>query len=476
MHFRGIRSSIWLALACTAALALPASALGATPPSLTGPTSVPEGAGKATYTVDCGDTAPVPGTNTGPLTITVTDGPAPAATAGADYGEPTPPPPYACTVAADSFTVEVPITQDAVDEQDEQFTVTVSGVLAPSGQFNQAIVTKIADDDPVASITPLVRVLEGDTGASTAEVTITLSQPPIARTTIAYATEASSAIAGSDFTATTGTAVFQPGETTKTVAVPVRGDTAPEKVEAFYVNLISTDNGLLHATQKQAAVAIFDNDKAPVPTLSLPRGVAVREGARGTVNALFTVTLSSAAAERVQVAWKTANFTATLADYAAGSGTLVFEPGQTAKTISVNVKGDLRDEPHEAFVVVLSKPVGATLAAPKSFGIITDDDGPAMTIGRPKLRPRALVVALACPPSADLCRGRLSATAGRLKFGAASFEIAKGTTGKVRLKLSRKARAALRKRSRRVTFNLVAADRSGAERLSARTFRVRRLR
>jgi hypothetical protein len=478
MHFRGIRSSVWLALACGAALVLPATSVAA-PASVSGPASIPENAGKATYTVDCGTTpAVIPGPevpNVGTLTVTVTEGPAPAAKQGDDFGEPS-----ATTIPCSlGGTVEVPIVDDALDEPGERYTVRITGTLAaplgnpPNPAIDASFTTAIADDDvPDMSIIELVRVLEG----GTAQLTVSLSQVPAEAVTINYATENGSAVAGSDFRASSGQLAIPPGSQTGTISVPLLDDGAVEKAEGFYVNLSSPVNATLNPARTQAAIAVFDNDRAPVPAFSLPKGVAVREGDGGTVNVLFTVTLSGAAAERVQVAWRTANFTANLADYAAGKGTLVFEPGQTTKTISVNVKGDRRDEPDEAFGVVLEKPVGGTLGAAKSFGVITDDDGPAMTIGRPKLRPRALVLALACPPSADICRGRLTAAAGKLSFGAAAFEIAKGNGGRLKLKLPRKARAALRKRARRVRFTLTASDRSGAERITTRTFRIRRLR
>ena len=469
MLCRGICRPIWLALACAAALALPGTALAApvgTSVAASAPT-VGE-AMEVTFTIACGTFAPLDFASTGQLDYTLS-----GANEGADYA------PASGSVTcgpgpAATHAVTVDLLDDALDEPQETLTLTIAkGSLFTGEIAAPAANTKLVDDDmPGASIVPLVRVLEG----GTAQLTVSLSQVPAEATTISYATDSGSAAPGSDFTASSGQLVIPAGTQTGTISVPIVNDSAVEKVEGFYVNLSSPVNAVLDPAKTQAAIAVFDDDKAPVPTFSLPKGVAVREGDRGTVNALFMVTLSSAAAERVQVAWKTASFTANSADYAAGNGTLVFEPGQRTKTISVNVKGDRRDERDEAFGVVLSKPVGGTLGAAKSFGIVTDDDGPAMTIGRPKLRPRAVVLALGCPPSADLCRGRLTAAAGKLKFGSAAFEIAKGASGKVKLKLSRKARAALRKRARRVAFTLTASDRSGSERVTTRRFRVRRLR
>ena len=449
--------------------------------SVTGPAAVDESAGKATYTVTCGDApnplAPLPPPtvpNIGGLNVGITEGPAPATTADADHGAPSQTL-LTCSIATTSFTFDVPITNDTADEQNEKFTVTVGGALAPEGPVSQTFVTTITDDDPVASITPLVRVLEGDSTTPAAVLTVTLSAAPVIATTIDYATEASSASSGSDFTATSGQLVFAVGEQSKTISVPIVDDAETEKVEAFYLNLVSTNNGLLNPTQKQAAIAVFDNDKPAAPVFSLLKPVTVKEGDAGTINALFTVTLSNAATERTRVAWKTADFSATVGDYARRSGTLVFEPGQTSKTFSVDVRGDTRDEPNEAFVVALENPAGGTLGTAKAFGVITDDDGPAVRIGKPVRKGKSLVTLIECPESADLCKGRLAVTFGGKRAGGRNFQIAKGQGAEVRVKLSRKARRALRKKARRMKFKATTADSSGAQRTTTRKFRVRRI-
>ncbi len=46
-------------------------------------------------------------------------------------------------------------------------------------------------------------------------------------------------------------------------------------------------------------------------------------------------------------------------DYAGGSGTLTFTPGQTTKTVSVSVSGDVTFEADETFTVDLSNVANA---------------------------------------------------------------------------------------------------------------------
>ena len=107
----------------------------------------------------------------------------------------------------------------------------------------------------------------------------------------------------------------------------------------------------------------------------------VTEGNAGTVNAVFTVTLSPSASSTVTVKYATANGTATSgSDYVAASGTLTFTAGQTSKTISVAVNGDTADEANETFYLSLSNPTNATIATAQAAATIVDDDIPAVSM------------------------------------------------------------------------------------------------
>ena len=113
----------------------------------------------------------------------------------------------------------------------------------------------------------------------------------------------------------------------------------------------------------------------PLPELSI-NDVSIVEGRRGTRNAYFTVALSSASEETVSVEYVTADGTALVSggDYYPASGVVTFQPGDTAATIAVKVRGDRRREPDETFFVYLGNPIGATLADDEGIGTILNDD------------------------------------------------------------------------------------------------------
>ncbi len=78
----------------------------------------------------------------------------------------------------------------------------------------------------------------------------------------------------------------------------------------------------------------------------------------------------------VTVKYATANGTATAgSDYAAVPSTLLtFAPGQTSKTVTVNVAGDTIKETNETFTVNLSGASGATIFDGQGVGTILNDD------------------------------------------------------------------------------------------------------
>ncbi len=230
---------------------------------------------------------------------------------------------------------------------------------------------------PTLSITDGT-VIEGNGGTVDATFTVSLSAASSQEVTVQYATANGTATAGSDYTAIPLTTLtFAPGETSKTVTVLVNGDTLDEPNEAFVVNLSNAVNATIADTQ---GLGTITNDD-PVPALAIG-DATVTEGNSGTVNAVFTVSLSAASGQTVTVQHATANGTATAgSDYTAiPLTTLTFAPGETSKAVTVLVKGDTSNEVNETFFVNLSSATNATIADSQGIGTITNDDTAAGSI------------------------------------------------------------------------------------------------
>jgi hypothetical protein len=156
------------------------------------------------------------------------------------------------------------------------------------------------------------------------------------------------------------------------------------KLDLATANINSGNVSILLNADPTATVTITDVSQ---PAISLTiNDVTITEGNSGTTNAVFTVSLSSAASTVVSVNYATANGTATAGtDYTAiPPTTLTFNPGETSKTITVAVNGDNQVELNETFFINLSNlqanGSNVILADNQGQGTITDDDRPKITI------------------------------------------------------------------------------------------------
>lgn len=105
-------------------------------------------------------------------------------------------------------------------------------------------------------------------------------------------------------------------------------------------------------------------------------GASATEGNTGAKAFKFVVSLSATPLSPVTVSYATASGTATAGvDFTPTSGTLTFQTGQTAKSITVLVTGDTLREPNETFYVNLSNPSpNAYLGSWQGVGTIVNDD------------------------------------------------------------------------------------------------------
>ncbi len=214
-------------------------------------------------------------------------------------------------------------------------------------------------------------VEEGDGVTVSAVFTVTLAPTSTTAIQVDYTTADGSALAGSDYTAISGTLTFNPGEAEKYISVDVTGDTDDEPDETFSVRLSSAD--AVDLLDAEATGTIVDNDGLPALSIG---DQSILEGSAGSSAMQFLVTLSPSAASTVTVDYATADGSARAGnDYTSASGTLTFNPGQTEKYISVDVTGDVVDEgAGETFSVHLSNAANAAITDADAAGTITDDD------------------------------------------------------------------------------------------------------
>ena len=299
------------------------------------------------------------------VTATTADG---TASAGSDYTSNT----QMLMIPAGQTTAsfEVTVSSDVLFEADENFSVNLSNPSNATLADGTATGT-ISNDDAAPSLTLLL------TGSPAAEsngrirVTAALSAPSGSDTVVqlAYAGTAQAA----DYTGAASSITVPAGATrsAELVIAPVN-DTTDEADETVVIDIASNSASFAEGTPSQVTATISDDDNTP--SLSVA-DLMVTEGNTGSVNAVFTVTLSAASSQPVSVGFTTADDTATAgSDYTAANGNVNFAAGETSKTVTVAVLGDTLDEVNESFRLVLSAPVNATLGDATGVATIVDNE------------------------------------------------------------------------------------------------------
>ena len=271
-----------------------------------------------------------------------------------------------------SQTVSVTIIQDSIDEPDETFTIGLSNPVNASISVATGTMT-ITDDEGLVDLS-IADETTADETASNLTATVTLSGTSSQVVTVNYATSDGAATAGSDYTSTSGSLTFNPGDLTQTFTIPILSDSVDENNETFIVTLSSPSNAGLSSST--ATMTITDDDAAP--TVSL--GDLTSAEVAGTVN--LVATLSAASEKSITVDYATSDGTATAgSDYTSGSGTITFAPGSTSENVPVSVIADTTDEANETVTVTLSNPTNVTLNDAIGELTITDDDSaPSISI------------------------------------------------------------------------------------------------
>lgn len=305
------------------------------------------------------------------------------ATAGSDYTAITN---QTVTFNAGSTTatVTVLVNGDTVVEPNELLSLNLSNVSAGGRTVtisDGSATGTITNDDTSTTALSIgdVELVEGNNGTTNMVFTVTLVNPPATGdVTVQFTTGGGTATAGTDYTTTTGTLTFPQGTTTRTISVPIVGDTMFEPNETFNVTLSNSTNAVI---SDPTAVGTITNDDTTTASLSIGPASLI-EGNNGTTNMTFTVTLTNPAATGdTTVNFATSNGTATAGtDYTATNGTLTFAQGQTTRTFTVPITGDTTVEPDETFTVTLSNSTNAMIGTATATGTITNDDQAAASL------------------------------------------------------------------------------------------------
>jgi hypothetical protein len=267
----------------------------------------------------------------------------------------------------DSQTFTVTINDDGKPSADSSLSLSLSDPIGPIVIGTQSSATlNILGNEPGA-IQFQTENYTVDEAAGTATITVT-RQTAGTIESVNYTTGGGDAIAGVDYTPTSGTLTFSQTALSETITIPILvNPNIPGNVSLF-VTLSNPTNGSTIGNPSFAQLTIQPavyQFQSPVYSIDQAGGFAT-----------ITVTRSSTVGT-TSVNYSTSNGTAVAGvDYVPTSGTLIFSPGQSAEYFNVPILINPNIQGNETINVSLSSPAGgAILGSPSTVPLVIIDDG-----------------------------------------------------------------------------------------------------
>jgi hypothetical protein len=228
--------------------------------------SIRESAGAAVITVE------LTGVNTAPVSVTWTATPG-TATLGSDFGTrgSAVVPSGTLTFSAGGSpttvrtrTFRVPILNDTIVEPTETVTLTLGGVVgAQIAPGRGTSVLSILEDDRGGTVQIPAALFNASecpitTTPCNARVTLTRTGGTASEATVDFATADGTAVAGTDYVATTGTVTFASGQASQVILIPLVIELGAQPVKSFSVTISNPGGGASLGARTTTEVRITD--------------------------------------------------------------------------------------------------------------------------------------------------------------------------------------------------------------------------
>lgn len=301
---------------------------------------------------------------------------------GADFGGTFPSGSVTFASNESSKVISIDVSGDTELEGDEGFIVTLSGPSTGASLGTATATGTILNDDASASVTATnASRAEGQSSTTAFTFTVTRAGNSTGAASVNYAItgQGSNPADITDFGGAfpSGTVNFAANETSKVVTINVSGDATIENDETFLLTLSDPSLGLTIGNATATGTIISDDSQLAIAATNATR----IERNSGTTQFTFTVTRTG-----TTTGTASANFAVTgqgttpadITDFGSSfpNGSVTFGIGETSKTITINVVGDVSVEPDEGFQVTLSGASGAVLQTASATGTILNDEFP----------------------------------------------------------------------------------------------------
>jgi len=249
------------------------------------------------------------------------------------------------TIPTGSVTGSMILTPliDQVHEGAETVILTLSAPPGTALGDHATHTITILDDDsaPLVNLEPLPSsVVEGEPSLTLEATLSNLSSLPV----LVVLSFSGTAHLGIDYTASNSVLFIAPNSTTGFIELSIADDLIIEGSETVEIQIVNAAGGIVGATDTTSFV-ILDSDH--LPTVSFDSSSSTVE--EGVSNHLISLTLSSESPNLVTVPISFQGTAVSSLDFIATPIPVVFSPGQTSTSITINV---LDDDLHESVEIV----------------------------------------------------------------------------------------------------------------------------
>ena len=271
-----------------------------------------------------------------------------------------------------SILVESPLDDDAEDEPEIELKHDASGGRY-TGVAVDSVLVEVRDNG-----LPFIRGRDASADEEEPEgmvFDVFLSFAVDFEVTVDYTTVDGTAVAGRDYTSTTGTLTFPPGTTEGTVTVPLLNDSEDENAETFTLELFNPVDGIIdNPGERLEYTGTIGDVDVPEVTISFARSAyTVAEGGRVQLE----LKLSGDPGRTADVGIAVTRGLGVLDSDFSVPRTVVFRPGDTRRVVEFRTSQDRIDEDDEVVVLEIAPDLpdgflpGARI---RTQVTITDDD------------------------------------------------------------------------------------------------------
>lgn len=261
------------------------------------------------------------------------------------------------TAGDTSATIEIPIINDTLKEEDETIIITLSDPSFAILGTNSIYTYTIIDDDTSSGIEFGKTSGEGLESITAVDIPVILAEISGADVTVDY-TISGTAISGEDYTLVNGTVTIGAGQDTANISLAVINDILKEESKTVIITL-SNAVGATLGLNNIYTYTIIDDDIYP----TLGFDAVTSQGAEDVNTADIPVSISAPYAEDVTFSYTVTGGTAegNEVDYLLPNGVGTILAGETSTNISLIIFDDEISEETETIIITISNPTNAIL-------------------------------------------------------------------------------------------------------------------